>query len=66
MDMFVILNVHHENWVNVAKFTDETYNDASKKLNDIWSVLAETFKVMISILYLNVMNEPRETNNQQL
>ena len=63
MDMFVILNVHHENWVNVAKFTDETYNDASKKLNDIWSRLAETFKDYDQHLVFEGMNEPRETNN---
>lgn len=63
MDMFVILNVHHENWVNVAKFTDETYNDASKKLNDIWSCLAETFKDYDQHLVFEGMNEPRETNN---
>ena len=63
MDMFVILNVHHENWVNVAKFTDETYNDASKKLNDIWSCLADTFKDYDQHLVFEGMNEPRETNN---
>lgn len=63
MDMFVILNLHHENWVNVAKFTDETYNDASKKLNDIWSCLAETFKDYDQHLVFEGMNEPRETNN---
>ena len=63
MDMFVILNVHHENWVYVAKFTDETYNDASKKLNDIWSCLAETFKDYDQHLVFEGMNEPRETNN---
>ena len=63
MDMFVILNVHHENWVNVAKFTYETYNNASKKLNDIWSCLAETFKDYDQHLVFEGMNEPRETNN---
>lgn len=63
MDMFVILNVHHENWVNVAQFTDATYNDASKKLTDIWSCLAETFKDYDQHLVFEGMNEPRETGN---
>lgn len=63
MDMFVILNVHHENWVNVPQFTDETYNDASKKLKDIWTCLAETFKDYDQRLIFEGMNEPRETNN---
>jgi hypothetical protein len=33
-DMFVILNVHHEDWVNVDVFTDDTYKDAEKKLTE--------------------------------
>lgn len=32
LDMFVILNVHHEEWVNVERFTSETYADASLSL----------------------------------
>ena len=35
-DMYVILNVHHEEWVNVDQFTDATYAEAEKKLSAIW------------------------------
>ena len=34
-----------------------------KKLNDIWSCLAETFKDYDQHLVFEGMNEPRETNN---
>lgn len=63
MDMFVILNVHHEDWVNVEQFTDETYAEASKKLADIWTRLSEEFKDYDQHLIFEGMNEPRETNN---
>lgn len=63
MDMFVILNVHHENWVNVEKFTDETYKDASRKLTDIWTRISTEFKDYDQHLIFEGMNEPRETNN---
>ncbi|MGN1481875.1 cellulase family glycosylhydrolase [Porcipelethomonas sp.] len=63
MDMFVILNIHHEDWINVAQFTDETYAEASKKLTDIWTRLSEEFKDYDQHLIFEGMNEPRETNN---
>lgn len=63
MDMFVILNVHHENWVNVEKFTDDTYKDASRKLTDIWTRISTEFKDYDQHLIFEGMNEPRETNN---
>ena len=37
--LFVIINVHHEDWVNVPRFTDETYAKAEKMLTDIWEFL---------------------------
>jgi aryl-phospho-beta-D-glucosidase BglC (GH1 family) len=62
-DMFVILNVHHENWVNVDVFTDDTYKDAEKKLTDIWTQVAEEFKDYDQHLIFEGMNEPRQVNN---
>ena len=61
LDMFVILNVHHENWVNVAEFTDETYAKASRILTDIWTVVAATFADYDQHLIFEGMNEPRQT-----
>jgi len=62
-DMFVILNVHHENWVNVSTFTDDTYKEAEKKLTDIWTQVAVTFKDYDQHLIFEGMNEPRQTGN---
>ena len=36
-DMFVILNIHHENFINVKQFNEDTYKDASQKMKDIWT-----------------------------
>lgn len=60
-DMFVILNVHHEDWVNVGEFTDATFQTASKKLTDIWSQVSEEFKDYDQHLIFEGMNEPRQT-----
>ncbi|MBP0972445.1 MAG: cellulase family glycosylhydrolase [Oscillospiraceae bacterium] len=62
-DMFVILNIHHENFINVKQFTEETYEDASKKMNDIWTQVAEEFKDYDQHLIFEGMNEPRQTAN---
>ena len=43
-DMFVILNIHHENFINVSQFNDNTYYQAELKMKGIWSDIAETFK----------------------
>ena len=61
LDMFVILNVHHEDWVNVAQFTDATYATAEAMLTDIWAQVAETFADYDQHLIFEGMNEPRQT-----
>lgn len=61
LDMFVILNVHHEEWANVPKFTDATYATAAQMLTDIWSAVAETFADYDQHLIFEAMNEPRQT-----
>ncbi|MBQ8928238.1 MAG: cellulase family glycosylhydrolase [Oscillospiraceae bacterium] len=64
-DMFVILNMHHEDFINVSGFTDATYADASKKLQDIWTQVAEEFKDYDQHLIFEGMNEPREVGTRQ-
>ncbi len=61
LDMFIILNVHHEDWVNVSEFTDATYADASLKLTSIWTQVAEEFADYDQHLIFEGMNEPRQT-----
>lgn len=61
LDMFIILNVHHENWVNVGEFTDTTYADAAAKLEGIWTEVAEVFADYDQHLIFEGMNEPRQT-----
>ncbi len=65
-DMFIILNVHHEEWVNQAVFTDETLADAQNKLSDIWSQVAEEFRDYDQHLIFEGMNEPRQTGNSSV
>ncbi|MBE6876015.1 MAG: glycoside hydrolase family 5 protein [Ruminococcus sp.] len=62
-DMFVILNVHHEDFINEKVFTDETYAVAAKKLGDIWTQVSETFADYDQHLIFEGMNEPRQTGN---
>ncbi len=62
-DMFIILNAHHEAFIDVPQFTDATYNDASAKLTAIWTRLSEEFKDYDQHLIFEGMNEPREKNN---
>lgn len=60
LDMFVILNAHHENWVNVSQFSSSTYRDAEKKLTSIWSEVAEEFADYDQHLIFEGLNEPRQ------
>lgn len=62
-DMFVILNIHHEDFINVKQFTDDTYKDAAQKMKDIWTQVAEEFKDYDQHLIFEGMNEPRQTAN---
>ena len=62
-DMYVILNVHHEDWVNVPVFDDATYAEAESKLTSIWTQVAETFKDYDQHLIFEGMNEIHEHGN---
>ncbi len=61
--MFVILNVHHEDWVNASVFTDDTYSVAAKKMGDIWTQISTEFADYDQHLIFEGMNEPRQTGN---
>lgn len=61
LDMFVIINVHHENWVNVAKFDADSYENASRALTDIWNAVATAFAEYDQHLIFEGLNEPRQT-----
>ena len=61
LDLFVILNVHHEDWVNVSQFTDASYEKTAKMLEDIWSQVSDTFAEYDQHLIFEAMNEPRQT-----
>lgn len=56
--MFVILNVHHEEWLNVPEL-DENYEALGVELSAIWSQLAEFFGEYDQHLIFEGMNEPR-------
>ncbi len=64
--MFVILNVHHEKFINVSQFTDETLAEAKHKLSDIWSQVSEEFADYDQHLIFEGMNEPRQTGNSNV
>ncbi|MDD6279271.1 MAG: cellulase family glycosylhydrolase [Oscillospiraceae bacterium] len=57
-DMYVILNIHHEAWINRADFAT-AYDEMSIKLKAIWSQVAERFKDYDQHLIFEGMNEPR-------
>lgn len=57
-DMYVILNIHHEEWINRPDF-DTAYGEMSVKLKAIWKQIAEEFKDYDQHLIFEGMNEPR-------
>lgn len=57
-DMYIILNVHHENWINRGDFA-KAYDEMKPKLLKIWSQIAEEFKDYDQHLIFECMNEPR-------
>lgn len=57
-DMYVILNLHHEEWVNRADI-GTAYYEMSPKLIKIWQQIAERFKDYDQHLIFEGMNEPR-------
>lgn len=56
--LFVIINVHHENWVN-RKDLDKEYREVGVELAAIWRQLADYFADYDQHLIFEAMNEPR-------
>ncbi|MBO4280926.1 MAG: cellulase family glycosylhydrolase [Lachnospiraceae bacterium] len=56
--LFVILNVHHEGWVNV-KDLDTSYPAVGEELNAVWTQIATYFANYDQHLIFEGMNEPR-------
>lgn len=57
-DMYVILNLHHEEWINRADI-GTAYDEMSPKLKAVWKQIAEEFKDYDQHLIFEGMNEPR-------
>ena len=62
-DMYVILNVHHEEWINRADF-DTAYDEMSAKLKSVWKQIATEFKDYDQHLIFEGMNEPRAAGTE--
>ncbi|MDE6678429.1 MAG: cellulase family glycosylhydrolase [Ruminococcus sp.] len=63
-DMFVIINMHHDDyiWFNP---TESEYSQDSKKLCTIWEQVAERFKDYDDRLLFEGMNEPRTIDSEK-
>lgn len=59
-DMYVILNLHHEEWINRSDFPT-AYEEMSERLKQMWLQIAAYFKDYDQHLIFEGMNEPRQT-----
>ena len=57
-DMYVILNLHHEEWVDRPDL-GTAYNEMQPKFTKIWTQIADAFKDYDQHLIFESMNEPR-------
>ncbi len=60
--MYVILNLHHESWINRSDFPT-AYEEMSEQLIQMWTQIATYFKGYDQHLIFEGMNEPRETDS---
>lgn len=58
-DMYVILNIHHENWVN-DKNLEKNYVMIGAELGAVWAQIADYFADYDQHLIFEGMNEPRK------
>lgn len=56
--LFVIINVHHESWVN-RKDLDKAFVDVGVELDAVWSQISDYFADYDQHLIFEGMNEPR-------
>lgn len=59
-DMYVIINMHHEDWLNV-KTLDKDYEEIGVQLCAMWTQIADYFADYDQHLIFEAMNEPRMT-----
>ena len=59
-DLYVIINMHHEEWLNV-KTLDKDYEKIGEQLGAMWAQIAEVFADYDQHLIFESMNEPRMT-----
>ena len=57
-DLFVILNLHHEDWYNRSDFT-ESYKEIEPRYVAVWEQLADFFGDYDQRLIFEAINEPR-------
>ena len=57
-DLFVIINVHHESWVNRTDI-DKSYKEIGEELSAVWSQISDEFADYDQKLIFEGMNEPR-------
>lgn|GEM_PF-5940727 len=62
-DMYVILNVHHDNSENTMYPDSTHYEQSSEYMTRIWEQIAERFKDYSDKLIFETMNEPRLTGH---
>ncbi len=62
-DMYIILNVHHDNDQNHMYPTSAHYERSSKYMTTVWKQIATRFKDYNEKLIFETMNEPRMTNH---
>ena len=63
-DLYIILNIHHENWLNVATLS-ANYLKIGEELADVWSQIAVYFGDYDQHLIFEGMNEPRLAGTAQ-
>ncbi len=63
-DMYIILNVHHDNDQNYMYPTSAHYERSSKYMTTVWTQIANRFKNYDEKLIFETMNEPRMVGHQ--
>ncbi len=58
LDMYIIINVHHESWINTSKLSSD-YLEIGDKLAAVWAQIADYFADYDQHLIFEGMNEPR-------
>ena len=58
LDMYIIINLHHEAWINTSKLSSN-YESIGKELEAVWSQIADCLADYDQHLIFEGMNEPR-------